>query len=332
VEHKTRRRKRVIRIVLGVAVAVTAVLVVLLLPRPGWDKSISGAVLIANADPRKQLPVPNVEVTAEAGGTTARTRSDASGFFHMQWRAPVWPSEQVTLRFRDPDHQPLDITRALSDQLYIARIQPSGAGNDAPLQTPEIVLGDLRIRYAVKGTSTVNIGSTVKTFEIANAGDVRCAGQRPCSPDGKWKAAIGSLSLDAGENHEFQNVRVSCISGPCPFTKIDTDDFSRGGRRIGASIRAWSDTVTFLAEADVVETIQTDSVRQTYPSIFGRGMTFTLPPAGQGVSIEAEVDGLHIVYPLGPDLRLSWAACSVQVAPNRTRLYRCELRPGYRFR
>jgi hypothetical protein len=90
--------------------------------------------------------------------------------------------------------------------------------------------------------------------------------------------------------------------------------------------------VTFLVEAEVVHTMLSDAIRQAYPSIFGREMTFTLPPTGQGPSIEAEVSGLEIVFPLGPDLSLSWASCSVQVAPNHTRLYSCKLKPGYRFR
>jgi hypothetical protein len=196
----------------------------------------------------------------------------------------------------------------------------------------EVPVGDIRVRYAVKATNTINIGSTAKTFEVVNTGDVSCDGGAPCSPDGKWKAAIGSFALNAGEGQEFQNVRLSCIAGPCPFTKIDSDEFSRGGRKIGGTVRAWSDTVTFLVEADVVHTMLTDSIRQAYPSIFGRGMTFTLPPTGQGPSIEAEISGLQIVFPLGPDLQLSWATCNLQVAPDRTKLYSCELRPGYRFR
>ena len=89
------------------------------------DRSLAGAVLTANADPKKQLPLPNVEITAEAGGTTVRTKSDASGFFQMKWRPAVWPGEQVTFRFRHPDHQPLEITRPLDDQLYIARMTSS---------------------------------------------------------------------------------------------------------------------------------------------------------------------------------------------------------------
>ena len=326
------RRKLAIRISLAIGACLAIGLLILELPRPRWDQSLTGAVLMANADPRKQLPVPNVEVTVQAGGTTARTKSDASGFFHVNWRVPGWPGEQVTLSFRHPDYQPLEITRSLSNQLYIARIQPSAANKEKQPEGLEIPVANIRVRYAVKATTTINIASTAKTFEVANLGNTPCTRKQPCSPDGRWKAAIGSIALDAGDGQEFQNVRVSCIAGPCPFTKIDSDELSRGGRKIQATVRAWSDTVTFLVEADVVHTLLTDSIRQAYPSVFGRGMTFTLPLTGQGPSIEAEVNGVEIVFPLGPGLRLSWATCNLQVASNRTRLYSCELKPGYRFR
>jgi len=167
---------------------------------------------------------------------------------------------------------------------------------------------------------------------VVNKGNVPCDAASPCSPDGKWKAAIGSLKLDAGEGQEFQNARVSCIAGPCPFTRIESDGFSRSGRVIQATARVWSDTVTFLAEAEVVHTTLTDAIRQAFPSIFGRAMTFTLPPTGEGPSIEAEVGGAEIVFPLGPDLNLSWGTCTLQIAANRSKLYSCELKPGYRFR
>jgi hypothetical protein len=301
-------------------------------PRFKRERSLVGAVLTSDKDPRKQLPVPDVEITAEAEGTAVQAKSDSSGFFRLNWPSKVWRDEQVTLRFRHPDYQLLlEITGPLTDQLYIARMMSSSVRN-VELDRPEVTLADIRVRYSVKATTTINIGSTAKTLEVFNTGNVPCEVPSSCSPDGKWKAAIGTLSLDAGEGQEFQNVRVSCIAGPCPFTKIESDAFSSGGRKIGVSARAWSDTVTFLVEADVVHTMLSDAIRQAYPSIFGRDMTFTLPPTGQGPSIEAEVDGLGIVFPLGPDLNLSWASCSVQVASNRTKLYSCELKPGYRFR
>jgi len=295
------------------------------------ERSVAGAVLVANADPRKQLPVENAEITAEAGGMSARARSNASGFFRLTWRDGVWRGEQITLRFRHPDYQPLEIVQPLSGQLYIARMIPTASNGDPESNGPEVPVANIRIRYAVKATTTINVGSTVRTFEVVNKGNIPCDGRPPCSPDGKWKAAIGSVSLDAGDGQEFQNARVSCIAGPCPFTGIESDGFSRSGRTITASARAWSDSVTFLVEADVVRTMLSDVIRQAYPSRFGRDMTFTLPPTGQGPSIEAEVNGLDIVFPLGPDLRVSWASCTLQIGSNQTKLYSCELKPGYRF-
>jgi hypothetical protein len=315
-------------LVLGIVIAV----LIVELPRFRREKSLAGAVLIADADPKKQLPVPNVEITADAGGMAASGKSVSSGFFQLSWHSGVWRGQQVTLRFRHPGYQPLEITQSLSDQLYIARMTPAASAKALESHGPEVSVADVRVRYAVKATTTINFGSTARTFEVVNTGNVPCEDRPPCSPDGKWKAAIGSTSLDAGEGKEFQNARVACIAGPCPFTKIESDGFSRGGRRISVSVRAWSDTVTFLVEAEVVHTTLSDVIRQAYPSIFGRAMTFTMPATGQGPSIEAEVNGVQIVFPLGPDLSMSWASCSLQVAADRTKLYSCELKPGYRFR
>jgi hypothetical protein len=301
-------------------------------PRMKRERSLSGAVLTSNEDPRKQLPIPNVEVTADAGGTPLRTRTDATGFFRLTWRARLWLGETLTIQFRHPDYQPVQITKPLTNDLLIARLTPSVAPQDTERRGSEVSLSNIRVRYSVNVATTITAGSTVQTLEVINTGNVPCNDRPPCSPDGKWKATIGHASLNAGNGQEFQNVRVSCIAGPCPFTKIEADEFSHGGPRIDVSVRAWSDTVVFLVEAEVVRMMRTDAIRQAYPSLFGRDMTFTLPATGEGPSIEADVDGTAIVFPLGPNLSLSWASCSVQVARNSTKLYSCSLKPGYRFR
>jgi hypothetical protein len=296
------------------------------------ERSLTGAVLISSEDPRKQLPIPDVEITANAGGTPLQTRTDANGFFRLTWRARIWLGETLTIQFRHPDYQPVQITKPLGSELLIARLTPSIPARDSEPRGPEVSVANIRVRYSTNFTTTITVGSTVQTLEVVNTGNVPCDNRPPCSPDGRWKAAIGSLSLPAGDGQEFQNVRVSCIAGPCPFTKIEEDGFSRGGPRIQVSVRDWSDTVVFLVEAEVARTIRSDAIRQAYPSLFGRDMTFTLPATGEGPSIEADVDGAAIVFPLGPNLSLSWASCSVQVARNSTKLYSCRLKPGYRFR
>jgi hypothetical protein len=75
-----------------------------------------------------------------------------------------------------------------------------------------------------------------------------------------------------------------------------------------------------------------DMIRHSFPFIFDRSMNFTLPATAQGPSIEAEVNGVAIVYPLGPSLKLSWAICSMELSSDGTKLYRCELKPEYQFR
>ena len=201
----------------------------------------------------------------------------------------------------------------------------------APVNHPEIKVGNVRVRYSIKAMTEFNVGSAVKTFQIENKGNVPCKGQRPCSPDGKWKAAIGSASLDAGPGNEFRDARASCIAGPCPFTRIETDHFSQGGQVITVSARDWSDTSTFLLEAEVFHPMVTQNVHESYPVIFGNGLNFTLPPAAEGIVIEADLDGQTIIYPLGPSLFLSWASCNARVNPDQTRVYRCALKPGYIF-
>ena len=146
----------------------------------------------------------------------------------------------------------------------------------------------------------MNIGSGAKTFEVVNSGNVPCDRQPPCSPDGRWKAADGGVSLDAGAENEFRNARLSCIAGPCPFTRLESDGFSKGGRFIAASVRNWSDTVTFALEAEVFRPQNTNTIQRSYPIILGRQLNFTLAGSAEGVSIEAEVDGSPIVFPLAP--------------------------------
>jgi len=197
----------------------------------------------------------------------------------------------------------------------------------------ESVVSNIRVRYTINSRTESNVGSAVKTFQVVNKGNVPCDKHLPCSPDKKWKASKGSASLDAGQDNSFGNVRASCIAGPCPFTTIDSSGFEHGGRYITVSALDWSNTATFLLEAEVFRTAISSNVRESYPVIFGRTLNFTLPPTQEGVSLEAELDGAPMVFPLGPNLYLSWATCTARTnkEKDKTTVYRCELKPGYRF-
>ncbi len=293
--------------------------------------TIMGAVTVQAADARKQLPIADVEITTENPLESTPSRSDSSGLFKLNLNKSLKKGQVMRLRFRHPDYQPLDMEEIADDKLYIVHLAQLSKNTDDVPNRPVVGVSNIRVRYSMKAMRTVNIGSAVKTFQVENIGNIPCKERFPCSPDGKWKATIGGALLDAGLGNEFQNARVSCIAGPCPFTKIESDDFSKTSQKITASARNWSDPATFLVEAEVVHTMQSPIDHQSYPVIFGSALNFTLPTDAEGVSLEADMAGKTIIFPLGPELFLSWANCNSRVNRDQTSVYRCELKPGYRF-
>jgi hypothetical protein len=296
---------------------------------------LRGAVIKQDNDPIKQSPIMDVEISEANGLATSSTKSNFVGYFTIPLLRGVGQNESVTLRFLHPDYVPVDLTELVTDKLTIVHLVPIHRQTEETSVQPDhpaIAVANIRIRYSTEATTQENIGTGVKTFQIQNVGNVPCQNSAPCSPDGKWKAAINSESLDAGEGSVFRNARVSCIAGPCPFTKIEYDGYSQGGRDIKVSVRNWSDTTTFLFQAEVFRPQISDMVRMTYPIILGTSLNFTLPPAAEGPSVEAELNGENIIFPLGPIPVLSWADCNVSVAKNEAKFYRCELNSGYRFR
>lgn len=298
--------------------------------RPGSLVITTGVVLVRDNDPSNQTPIADADVTAETASGVASAKTDVSGLYHIAL-PPRSRNEPVMLRFEHPGYLTLELS-APADMLVVARMASSAPVRTPSQQRTESAIANIRIRYSVKSTNSSNIGSVVDPFQVVNTGDTPCDNQTPCSPDGKWKAALGVYSLDAGHGNEYRNVRLSCIAGPCPFTKIESETHSEDGRYLKVTVRNWSDTVTYLLEAEVSETRVIDMIRLSYPAIFGSTMNFTLPSGAEGPSIEAELNGTDIVFPLGPDLNLSWAVCTEKVSPGQGELYRCELKAGYRFK
>lgn len=325
------RRKK---IAIGLAVTLALGGIVLGYLRFGRPRSIvlQGAVLHQDADSRKELPIADVEVTAVTDDSIAgKTKSDSAGFFSFHLFRGLRHGRPIKLSFRHPEYQPLSINDFITDKLYVARMVPNAHDTQVP-DRPEVVVGNIVIRYSMKTASAINVGSAVKTFQVVNTGNVRCNGQPPCSPDGRWKAAIGSATLDAGEGNEFRNSRAACIAGPCPFTQIESSSPPENSRTINVSARDWSDTATFLIEAEVFHPMDSDFISDSYPVIFDESLNFTVPAEAEGVSVQAEINGTAIVFPLGPNLFLSWASCVSRVNKNQSTLYRCELKPGFLFR
>lgn len=349
----TRRRKLTIA---GVAAGILLATLLLLIGLGAFRTkplTLQGTLITRDADTRKQLPIANAAITVTNRLTADEAKSelsnffgltkskatqfgeghsDASGLFSITLPKDVRRGRAITFEVRHADYRVMTDNDYVGDQLYVLRMEPIRRQLSSRPSQPEVRLSNVLVRYSIKATATVNIGSAARTFEVVNTGNVPCKGHDPCSPDGKWKAAVGSITLDAGNGNEFQNARASCIAGPCPFTKVDDSSLARGGRSISVSARNWSDTAVFLIEAEVVRHAVSDTLRESHPFVLGQALSFTIPSAAEGVSIQAEMNGETIVFPLGPALLLSWAECNARVENDKTRVYRCELKPEYRFR
>jgi hypothetical protein len=321
------RKKSVVWIASVVACLIVVTLVFYFVHRRPW--TMTGAITVGDRDYQKEFPIADVTVSAD-GLADAPVKSDSAGLFKLKLRKSVRRGDIVTLQFRHPNYQPLDLKQPLTSKLWIIRLTPikEEPRSQTEQRTP---VGDIQVKYSMNPLMAVNIGSAVRTIQVANVGNVPCNGQPPCSPDGRWKAAIASGSLDAGPGNEFRNARASCIAGPCPFTKIEDDNFSAGGQTITASVRNWSDTVTFLLEAEVFRAVPSQMEHKAYPVVFGRALSFTLPDSAEAVTIEADMAGETIIFPLGPSLYLSWATCNITHNRAQGKVYRCELKPGYKF-
>jgi hypothetical protein len=323
----------------AVVAAAVATTLVLRLRQTEELRVVTGAVLADDSELHKQRPIDEARITAVAGLSKGTAVSDESGLFSLTLDPAISPEQPITITVEHPDYLPFEASGIQASRLLLLRMTRSEIGTQSTAGKPDVTIGNVRVRYAYRAATSLEVASAARTFDIVNTPNTPCNNMPPCSPDGRWKATVEAFSLNAGANREFRNARVSCLAGPCPFTRVETDAFSAGGQVIGLSVLNWGDRVTYLVEAEVSQTTESDLVRHAYPVIFDRSMNFTLPPAAQGPSIEAEVNDEPIVFPLGPQLRLSWATCRLDTGAGRAdrgrdsaRLYRCELKPGYLFK
>jgi hypothetical protein len=299
---------------------------------------IEGAVIKHDADAQDRLPIGGVAIMASDGTKIVTTESEPSGYFSLVFQKGVLSEKPITVTFRAPGYEPLDLTVQTGrlktpKELYVAEMIPVAPPVVAKTSKPLSVVGNIRVRYTINSRTETNVASAAKTFQVVNKGGEPCDHQSPCSPDGMWKATVGSGFMDAGPDNSFGNIRASCIAGPCPFTRIDSSGMVPGKRTITVSALNWSDTTTFLIQAEVFHSGIDSNVRELYPVIFGQTLNFTVPPSQEGVSLEADLDGAPMVFPLGPDPRLSWANCTVRNGKEQeqTTVYRCELKAGFKF-
>lgn len=291
--------------------------------------TLRGAVMRNSDDPARESVISGADVTVSGGALIVKTNSDNSGAFALTVRRSVLRRQSLTLEIRHAGYEPYDIRDPTGNQLYVVKMTP--VPEVRPADQAPIKISNVSVRYTVKANSSEDVGTGTKVFQVLNKGNVPCNRRLPCSPNGKWRASMATATLDAGPEIQFRDGRVSCIAGPCAFTRIEHDGFSKGGRVISVTVLDWSDTTTFLLQAEAVRYMVADATRKSFPVIFERTMNFSLPNSAEGIAIEADVDGNPIVFPIVPDLSLSWAGCVIQGEPGNSTLYRCELKPGYEF-
>src|SRR5579864_5566860 len=73
-----------------------------------WQKqktiTLQGAILIQDADPRKQQPIAGVEVSAGDLAMSA-TKTDSSGLFVLKLRKPIRRGHAIILDFHHPQYR-----------------------------------------------------------------------------------------------------------------------------------------------------------------------------------------------------------------------------------
>jgi hypothetical protein len=177
-------RKAALITATAILLGIVAGVLITVRSRPIETEFLIGAVIARDTDPRKQMPIAGAEISATSELAAGECKSDATGFFRLTLHPGVAPGQPVTLTFRQPDYQPLEITAPAGDQIYLARMVPISSETQIKTNGPEIVVADVRVRYSIKTTTTANIGSLAKTFEVVNTNGVPCRGQPPCSPEG----------------------------------------------------------------------------------------------------------------------------------------------------
>ncbi len=160
--------------------------------------ALRGAIIQQNDDPKKQSPIMDVQIDAGDRMAGGPVKSDFSGYFKPLLPASWRKEKSIVNHFRNPDFQPVDWKGMVSDKVYVIRMVPLHHDDtDEKPDRPQVLVSNIFVRYSIETTAAVNIGTGVTTFQVINVANIPCDRTPPCSPDNKWKAAIGGASLDA---------------------------------------------------------------------------------------------------------------------------------------
>src|SRR5438105_4724683 len=121
--------------------------------------TIAGAVITKDPDPRKQLPIAGVTVIATDGLFFAQGKSDSSGLFSVTLRRRILRGQPVTLKFRNPDYEPLDmpiedVIHKTPGKIYVAALTPVVRAQPVQENHPRQVITNVVVRYSMKASTT----------------------------------------------------------------------------------------------------------------------------------------------------------------------------------
>src|SRR5579864_9752526 len=185
------RRKKIVLIVLLSCIPASALWVLHLKRRM---VTLAGAVITRSSDPRKQLPIAGVQVSAADGRLAVQSASDASGLFKLRMRRLLlFGRRGITVRFRHPDYEPLNLYVPIFGSITVAEMVPIARLPVTDATLPKQVVAHPVVRYSVKRAAEENVGSAARSFEVVNTSNVPCNGGSLCSPDKKWKASMGTI-------------------------------------------------------------------------------------------------------------------------------------------
>src|SRR5215471_13256953 len=158
------------KVELWIAIITTPLLAVAVLALVRSQKQkpvmLRGAVIVADTDSRKQLPIGGVRVSADHM-QGIDSKSDSAGFFTLTLPRPVRRGHPIVLHFRHPQYRPLDLNEYVGNQLYIVHLTPIETSHTSTNQ-PTIKVSNVRVTYTVKSMTELNVGSAVKTFDAPN--------------------------------------------------------------------------------------------------------------------------------------------------------------------
>src|SRR5579864_7199670 len=173
------RRKKIVLITLLLCIPASALWVLHLKRRM---VTLAGAVTTKSSDPRKQLPIAGVQVSAADGRLAVQSTSDASGLFKLRMRRLLLLGRRgITIRFRHPDYEPLNLYVPISGSITVAEMVPIARPPITDDNQPKQIVAHPVVRYSVKRAAEENVGSAVRSFEVVTPGTCPAMGRR-CVP------------------------------------------------------------------------------------------------------------------------------------------------------